>query len=104
MTKCTTQSEEDAALPAYREGQKPSKSAASSGDSTREVRVGRLDTVRAVRDEMSKLYRAARRVAGPRPTPAEATRLGWLLNAIGQSILANDLQARIEALEAERDQ
>jgi len=76
-----------------------SNDAASGGDHPPEVRVGRLDTIPRVREEMSRLYKAARRVAGPRPSPSDATKLGWLLNAIGASIQGTELAARIEALE-----
>lgn len=64
-----------------------------------DVRVGRLDTLQGVRTEMSRVYRAARKVAGHRPTPADATKLGWLLNSIGQTILSADVAARLDALE-----
>ncbi len=84
---------------AHREQPKSNKGAGYSGDHPPEVRVGRLDTLPAIRNEMGKLYRAARRVAGPTPSPSEATKLGWLLNALATSVTNSELAARIEALE-----
>ena len=80
-----------------------SADAGSGGDPTpRDVRVGRLDTLPAIRSELSKLYRAARRVAGPKPSPSDATKLGWLLNALATAVTNSELADRIEALEAQQ--
>lgn len=64
------------------------------------VRVGRLDSTAAVRDELGKLYRASRRKAGAAPTPSDAARLAFILKEIGTSLLARELEDRIAAIEA----
>lgn len=88
-------------LDAYRDGQEPSNGAASRrGGTPSDVRVGRLDTLPAIRNEMSRLYRAARRVAGTNPSPSEATKLGWLLNALATAVTNTELAERVAALEA----
>lgn len=88
-------------LDAHREGREFSTGAASrEGSTPREVRVGRLDSLPAIRVELSRLYRAARRVAGANPTPSDATRLGWLLNALATAVTNSELASRVAALEA----
>lgn len=85
---------------AYRDGSESRRGAASGADhSPKEVRVGRLDSLGAIRDELSKVYRATRKVVGARPSPSDATKLGWLLNAIAQTVLSRDLERRIQDLE-----
>lgn len=87
-------------LDADRQARKPSRGAGSGADpSPRDVRVGRLDTLPAIRNELGKLYRAARKVAGPTPTPSDATKLGWLLNALATSVVNVELAERVAALE-----
>jgi hypothetical protein len=100
MQENDDQDASDGGSNAHRDTRKGNSGAGSGEDSTRDIRVGRLDSIEAVRNEMGRLYRAARRVAGAKPSPAEATKLGWLLNAIGQSILSTELESRIQALEA----
>jgi hypothetical protein len=72
---------------------------AGSADDTPSVRVGKLDTLEAVRRELGRLYRAARRTAGPDPDAATASRLAYLLVQIGRSIEGTELETRIAALE-----
>lgn len=87
-------------LDADREGCKSSKRAGAGGDRTPgDVRVGRLDSLPAIRTEMSRVYRAARRVVGPNPSPSDATKLGWLLNALASSLVNSELAARVAELE-----
>lgn len=64
-----------------------------------DVRVGKLDSLARVREETAKLYRAARRKAGRYPSPADAARLNYLLQAIGQSLLMREFGDRIAAIE-----
>jgi len=59
-------------------------------------RVGRLNTLAGVRQELVRLYREAR--AGTLPTQ-EATRLTFILQAIAKIIEGHDLEARLNALE-----
>ena len=73
--------------------------APSEEDPPGPVRVGRLDTHEALRNELARLYRGARRVAGRNPRPADATKLAYLLQAIGASLLARDLEDRIGQIE-----
>jgi hypothetical protein len=70
-----------------------------SGPDTPQVRVGKLDTLEAVRRELGRLYRAARRTAGPDPDAATASRLAYLLVQIGRSIEGTELEQRIATLE-----
>ncbi len=57
----------------------------------------KLATLRHVREELSRLYRAAR--VGKIPT-SDATRLGYLLAQIRDTIMAEDIEKRLESLEA----
>lgn len=50
------------------------------------VRVGRLDTHRRIRSELGKLYRQARRAAGPNPDAITALRLAAILNALSREL------------------
>jgi len=63
------------------------------------VKVGKLDTIEAVRNEMARLYRSARKASGPEPDAATASKLAYLLNHIAKSIESAELEKRIEALE-----
>jgi hypothetical protein len=58
----------------------------------------RLGTVRECRRELAKLYVEARR---GEIEPADATRLAYLLTSLASMIRDSELEARIEALEAE---
>ena len=59
----------------------------------------RLDSIKRVRLELGKLYRAAR--AGEIPT-GDASRLGFLLLSIGKLLEAEVLEQRITVLENEK--
>ena len=59
-------------------------------------RVGRLDTLQAVRRELSRVYRDAR--TGKIDT-ADASRLGFLLVSLAKIIEGSTLEQRIAALE-----
>ena len=59
-------------------------------------RVGRLNTLQAVRRELSRVYREAR--TGKIDT-ADASRLGLLLVSLAKIMESSDLEQRIEALE-----
>jgi len=58
--------------------------------------VGRLNTLQAVRRELSRVYREAR--TGKIDT-ADASRLGFLLVSLAKIMESSDLEQRIEALE-----
>jgi hypothetical protein len=64
-----------------------------------EIRVGKLDTIEAVRNEMAKLYRAARKSSGTELDAATAAKLAYLLNHIAKSIEGAELEKRISELE-----
>jgi hypothetical protein len=75
-------------------------SSADSGDDTpRGVRVGKLNTAEALREELAKLYRGARKKAGPLPTPADAARLAFVLHKVGELVIVRELEDRIRQLE-----
>ncbi|MGZ8927327.1 MAG: hypothetical protein ACXW03_02600 [Methylobacter sp.] len=59
----------------------------------------KLDTLQDVRREMAKLYREARSEV---IDPATASKLVWVLQAVGKVIEGSDLEKRIEALEAKQ--
>ncbi len=63
------------------------------------VRVGALDSPGKVRRELGRLYRAARRAAGPLPDAQSAGRLAYILQILARSIEVTDLEQRIQALE-----
>lgn len=54
--------------------------------STKVLRVGRLDTHRRIRAELGKLYRSARRAAGPNPDAQTAIRLAAILGMMSRSV------------------
>jgi hypothetical protein len=59
----------------------------------------KLDTLQDVRREMAKVYREARsEMLGP----ADASKLVWMLQAVGKVIEGSDLEKRVEALEAKQ--
>ncbi len=75
-------------------------SGADSGEDTpRAVRVGKLNTAEAVREELAKLYRGSRKKAGPLPTPADAARLAFVLHKVGELVIVRELEERIRQLE-----
>ena len=67
-----------------------------------EVRVARLNSLVAVRGELGRLYREARKRHGRYPDALTATRLATILGAISTSIELQDLEQRILQLERER--
>ena len=56
----------------------------------------KLDTMQDVKREMAKVYRESR---SELIDPAAATKLVWMLQAVGKVIEGSDLEKRIEALE-----
>lgn len=56
----------------------------------------KLETLQDVRREMSKVYREAR---SEMIDPATASKLVWVLQAVGKVIEGSDLEKRVEALE-----
>jgi hypothetical protein len=70
----------------------------------RAVRVGALDTLAGVRVEMSRVYRAARRACGPAPSPSDAAKLGFLLQAIGRCIVDSEMELRLRRLEQQNEE
>jgi hypothetical protein len=60
-------------------------------------KVGKLDSLRAVRIELTRVYRDMRR--GKIPS-YEGTRLAFVLTAIARVLEQSDLEARIERLES----
>lgn len=60
-----------------------------------------LQDARAIRRELAAVYRDAR--AGKIETQ-DATRLGYLLNLLGQALEREELEARIEALEHQHNE
>lgn len=63
------------------------------------ARVGKLDTIEAVRVELARLYRASRREAGIYPKPNDATKLAYLLHLIGRSLEQSEIVRRLEEIE-----
>ena len=59
----------------------------------------KLDTLQDVRREMAKVYREARSGS---VDVQEATKLTWMLQAVGKVIEGSDLEKRIEQLENKR--
>jgi hypothetical protein len=60
------------------------------------IRIGSLDTLAAVRHELEKVYKDARR--GKIHTQS-ASRLAFILSVIGRTIEQADIEKRLEALE-----
>lgn len=65
----------------------------------RAVRVGALSTLAEVRAELGRLYRAARQSVGDKIDPRSAAQLASVLQMIGRSIEASEIEARLRALE-----
>jgi len=61
----------------------------------------KLDTMQDVRREMAKVYREARSGV---VDMQDATKLTWILQAVGKVIEGSDLEKRIEVLESQRDE
>ncbi|PPC90457.1 MAG: hypothetical protein CTY34_07695 [Methylobacter sp.] len=56
----------------------------------------KLDTLQDVKREMAKVYRESR---SDLIDPAAATKLVWMLQAVGKVIESSDLEKRVEILE-----
>ncbi|MCH9693830.1 MAG: hypothetical protein K0U72_04915 [Gammaproteobacteria bacterium] len=63
------------------------------------VRVSRLDSLKACRSELGKLYRESRKRAGRFPLPLEAKRLADVLAGVRTSIELEELEKRLQQLE-----
>ena len=63
------------------------------------VRVSRLDSLKACRSELGKLYRESRKRAGRYPLPLDAKRLADVLSGVRQAIEIEDLEKRLQQLE-----
>ena len=63
------------------------------------VRVSRLDSLKACRSELGKLYREARKRAGRYPAPLEAKRLADVLAGVRNAIELEDFEKRLQQLE-----
>ncbi len=59
----------------------------------------KLDTMQDVKREMAKVYREARSGI---VDVQDATKLTWMLQAVGKVIESSDLEKRIEALESKK--
>lgn len=64
-----------------------------------QIRVGRLDSIRAVRRELAKVYRDMR---GKKISTMDGSRLAFVLATIGRILERSDLEQRLEALEQGR--
>jgi len=62
-------------------------------------RVGRLDTLQAVRRELSRVYRDART---GKIDPQDGTRFAFILSSIAKLIESSDLEERIAKLEQQQ--
>jgi len=60
-------------------------------------RVGKLDTLPRVREELTKVYKDARRTAGRDITPGEASRLAFVLQKIGENLIAQQIDEELRA-------
>jgi hypothetical protein len=67
--------------------------------SAKSIRVGPLTSIPDVRDELARLYRAARKHAGNDLDAGVATKLAYLLQCIGRSLEGSELEKRIQELE-----
>jgi len=61
----------------------------------------KLDTMQDVKREMAKVYRESR---SELLDPAAATKLVWMLQAVGKVIEGSDLEKRIEILEQKHNE
>lgn len=60
----------------------------------------KLDSLNDVKREMAKVYREAR---SEMIDPATASKLVWVLQAVGKVIEGSDLEKRVEALEGKNN-
>lgn len=61
--------------------------------------IGRCSSLAEVRAELSRLYRAARREAGPTPNPDDAYKLALILTATAKLIESSELEERLAEVE-----
>ncbi len=64
-----------------------------------EVRVGKLNTIENIRNELARLYRIARKTEGANINASTASKLAYLLHHIARSIEGAELEKRISDLE-----
>jgi hypothetical protein len=64
------------------------------------IRVGPLTSVREVPTELSRLYKQARRKAGPDIGSAEAYRLASILSVMAKCLETSEFERRIAEMEA----
>ena len=65
-----------------------------------QIRVGPLSTVRQIAHELSRLYKQARRKAGPDIGSAEAYRLASILSVMAKCLETSEFERRIAEMEA----
>lgn len=65
----------------------------------KEIKVGKLNTLEDIRNEMARLYRSARKTSGVQVDANTAAKLAYLLNHIAKSIEGAELEQRISELE-----
>ena len=65
-----------------------------------QIRVGPLSTVRQIAHELSRLYKQARRKAGPDIGSAEAFRLASILSVMAKCLEQSEFERRIAEMEA----
>ena len=70
--------------------------------STKQLYVGGLTTLEAVRRETARLYTLARRNAGDSLTPDSAFKLGSLLQQVARLIESSDIERRLATLEGQQ--
>jgi hypothetical protein len=63
------------------------------------VRIGSLRTLAGLRREQMRLYKAARRAAGPDPTPEQVAKLTYALHCLYRSVEYETLQSALERIE-----
>jgi hypothetical protein len=71
-------------------------------ESKSSVWVGKLETHADIRTELARLYRTARRTAGPDVDAFTASKLAYLLQQIGRSLEGSGIEQRLAALEEDR--
>ena len=63
------------------------------------VRVSRLDSLKACRSELGKLYRESRKRAGRYPLPLDAKRLAGVLGGVRHAIETEEFEHRLQEIE-----
>ena len=67
-----------------------------------QVRVGRLNSITEIKQELVRIYRIARRNAGTDLDVQAVSKLATILGGIGKAIESSELDKRIERLEAQQ--